>query len=198
MPLPDKITVKLSSEAAETASITPVVVQEMALAELVELMLGLAGKDAARIHELLLRGTLVSGASRFRWPGWDAGRADIEELLARFPDPDPARPFDAGHCILVTLAGAGKQIPLPMEVAGRRRLLARRSFWDLLIEVAASEPPAYLDYSYKERADRYRRTLSREAAARLRSEADLLAYSTLAEQVRAWALEAADFYVRRP
>jgi len=72
MPLPEKIRVKLSSEAAESIALTPVVVQEMALRELIEHVLGVTGKDEARIRDLLLRGTLVSGASRFRWPGWEA------------------------------------------------------------------------------------------------------------------------------
>ena len=67
MSLPDRVRVKLSSEAAEGISITPVVVQEIGTRELVEYMLGLTGKDEARVRELLLRGTLVSGASRFRW-----------------------------------------------------------------------------------------------------------------------------------
>src|SRR5450756_1325760 len=75
MALPPTVRVKLSSEAAESISITPVVVQEMPVRELVEYMLGVTGKDEARIRELLLRGSLVSGASRFRWTGWDAGLA---------------------------------------------------------------------------------------------------------------------------
>ena len=70
MPLLDTIRVKLSSEAAEYVSITPVVVQEMPVRDLVEHMLGITGKDEARVRDLLLRGTLVSGASRFRWTGW--------------------------------------------------------------------------------------------------------------------------------
>ena len=48
MALPDRIRVKLSSEAAEGISITPVVAREMPLRELVEYMLGVTGKDAAR------------------------------------------------------------------------------------------------------------------------------------------------------
>src|SRR5438874_1143259 len=72
MALPDKVRVKLSSEAAEGISITPVVAREMPLRELVEYMLGVTGKDEGRVRELLLRGTLVSGASRFRWAGWEA------------------------------------------------------------------------------------------------------------------------------
>ena len=92
MALPQTVRVKLSSEVAEAISITPVVVQELAVRELVEHLLGIAGKDERRIRELLLRGTLVSGASRFRWAGWDADIESLRELLATFPDADPARP----------------------------------------------------------------------------------------------------------
>src|SRR5438445_12044335 len=93
MPLPDSVRVKLSSEVADSISITPVVVQNIPIRELVEHMLGVTGKDTPRLHELLLRGTLVSGASRFRWSGWAADHTDIEALLTTFPDRDPLRPF---------------------------------------------------------------------------------------------------------
>ena len=83
MALPPTVRVKLSSEAAESISITPVVVQEMPVGELVEYMLGVTGKDEARIRELLLRGSLVSGASRFRWTGWDAGLENLREQVGR-------------------------------------------------------------------------------------------------------------------
>jgi hypothetical protein len=92
MSLPDSVRVKLSSEAAESISITPVVVRDIPMRELIEHMLGITGKDVPRLHELLLRGTLVSGASRFRWSGWDADPDAIRSLLATFPDPDPLRP----------------------------------------------------------------------------------------------------------
>ena len=62
MSLPETVRVKLSSEAADYVSLTPVVVQELPLRELVEHMLGITGKDEARVRDLLLRGTLVSGA----------------------------------------------------------------------------------------------------------------------------------------
>src|SRR5205809_6358593 len=93
MALPDRIRVKLSSEAAESISLTPVVVREMPVRELVEYMLGVTGKDEARVRELLLRGTLVSGASRFRWSGWEADPQSLTALLATFPDAEPMRPF---------------------------------------------------------------------------------------------------------
>src|SRR3974377_991167 len=105
MALPPTVRVKLSSEAAESISLTSVVVQEMPVRELVEYMLGVTGKDEARIRELLLRGSLVSGASRFRWAGWDAGAENLRELLATFPDPDASRPFAAANCTRAILRG---------------------------------------------------------------------------------------------
>ena len=47
MALPATVRVKLSSEAAESISLTPVVVQELPIRELVEHMLGVTGKDVA-------------------------------------------------------------------------------------------------------------------------------------------------------
>jgi len=87
MALPETIRVKLSTEAVGAISITPVVVEDIPLRDLVGRMLGLTGKDAARVRELLLRGTLVSGASRFRWKGFDAAVTGIEmaNLLRAIP-----------------------------------------------------------------------------------------------------------------
>src|SRR5437868_13724826 len=110
MALPDRIRVKLSSEAAEGISITPVVAREMPLRELVEYMLGITGKDEARVRELLLRGTLVSGASRFRWSGWEAEAPAIAELLRTFPAPEPERPFASARCVRAILRGGRQAI----------------------------------------------------------------------------------------
>src|SRR5579872_3992610 len=105
MALPPTIRVKLSSEAAESIALTPVVVQEIAIRDLIEHMLGITGKNEARIRELLKRGTLVSGASRFRWTGWEADADGITEVLATFPDDDPTREFAAARCRRVILRG---------------------------------------------------------------------------------------------
>ncbi len=45
MALPPTIRVKLSSEAADSISLTPVVVQELPVRDLIEHMLGVTGKD---------------------------------------------------------------------------------------------------------------------------------------------------------
>src|SRR6202049_2349646 len=108
MALPQTVRVKLSSEAAEAISITPVLVQELPVRELVERMLGVTGKDQGRIRELLLRGTLVSGASRFRWQGWEPDLDSLREMLATFPNPEPDRPFAAERCLRAILRG-GRQ-----------------------------------------------------------------------------------------
>ena len=138
MALPQTVRVKLSSEVAEAISITPVVLQELPVRELVEHLLGIAGKDESRIREILLRGALVSGASRFRWAGWDADVASLRELLATFPDADPARPFAAAACIRAILRGGRHAIEIPREAAARRSWFQRKTFWDLLMEVVGA------------------------------------------------------------
>src|SRR3954447_16357494 len=115
MPLPQTVRVKLSSEAAEAISITRVVVQDMPMRDLMDHILGVTGKDQARIGELLRRGSLVSGASRFRWEGWEADTDALRELLARFPDPDPARVFARARCVRAVLQGDRRPIELARE-----------------------------------------------------------------------------------
>lgn len=197
MAIPQTIRVKLSSEEAGSVSITGVVVRDIPLRELVTLMLGITGKDAARVHDLLRRGTLVSGATRYRWQGWDAGLDNVAELLETFPRPDPSRPFSADHCVRAVIQGPGYGTELPRELGVRRRLFRRRSFWSALMEVADQESLRYIDYSYKEKADCYRVELSLSAAERLRGHAGLVRYPTLENQIRSGSVEAVDLFVER-
>jgi len=197
MVLPPTVRVKLSSEAAEAISLTPVVVQELAIRELVEHMLGIAGKDPARLREILLRGTLVSGASRFRWAGWEADLEALRELLATFPDPDPARPFAAAGCVRAILRGGRHDVIVPREAVSRKSLFRRATFWDLLMAAATAATPAYAGYSYRDRSDRYLCDLSVAATARLRDSISLIRYSTLREQVRSLAFTQAELFVVR-
>ncbi|HTM47393.1 MAG TPA: hypothetical protein VL285_01850 [Bryobacteraceae bacterium] len=197
MSLPETIRVKLSSEAADTISITPVVLRDIPMRELIEHMLGVTGKDTPRIHELLLRGTLVSGASRFRWAGWDSDRAAIGEMLATFPDPDPLRPFSASRCVRASLRGPGRRIEIPREVGQRKPLFRRSSFWDTLMDVVVQSETRYLDYSYRERADCYAASLSLDGLEKLRARAGLVKYTTLQQQIRQSHLETVDLWVTR-
>lgn len=197
MALPERIRVKLSSEAAESISITPVVVQELPVRELIEHMLGVAGKDEARIRELLLRGTLVSGASRFRWAGWEADLESLREMLATFPDADPARRFAAERCIRAVLRGPRQAVEISREAAAQKGMFRRASFWDLLMEVAGAAPLSYAGYSYRDRADRFTAGLSVADAERLRAGGDAVRFSTLREHLQRAAFAHVEVYVVR-
>ena len=197
MPLPTTVRVKLSSEVAESISITPVVVRDIPIRELIEHMIGITGKDEARLHDLLLRGTLVAGASRFRWIGWDADRDAIREALTTFPDPDPDRRFAPELCIRAALRGPGRRIEIPREIGQRKPLFRRTSLWDTLMGVASSSEVRYVDYVYRERADCYTAALSVAALERLRESARLVKYSTLQQQILHTNLESVDLFVAR-
>jgi hypothetical protein len=198
MALPQTVRVKLSSEVAEAISITPVVLQELPVLELVEHLLGIAGKDESRIREMLLRGTVAIGATRFRWAGWDADRESLRELLATFPDADPARPFAAAGCIRATLRGGRHAIEIPREAAARKSLFQRKTFWDLLMEVASASRPAYSGYSYRDRADRYLREFTPAETECVRAAASEVRYSALRDQIRSVGFTQAELYVTRP
>jgi hypothetical protein len=197
MALPQTIRVKLSSEAAESIALTPVVVQELPVRELIEHMLGITGKDESRIRELLKRGTLVSGASRFRWTGWEADLDGVREILATFPDADPSRPFAAAQCVRAVLRGGRQALEIPREVGARKGFFQRASFWQLLMEVAGGAAGSYAGYSYKDRADRYLRDLSVAEADRLRAGSGAVQFSTLRELIRSTAFTQAELYCGR-
>jgi len=197
MALPHTVRVKLSSEAAESISITPVVVQDMAIRELVEYMLGVTGKDEGRIRELLLRGSLVSGASRFRWAGWDADLANLRDLLATFPDADPTRGFSAADCTRVILRGGRLPIEISREAAARKGLFQRETFWNALMKVVTATNPAYAGYSYRDRCDRYLREFSGAQREQVRAASGMVRYTTLRDQIRSLAFVQAELYVKR-
>jgi hypothetical protein len=197
MSLPATVRVKLSSEAAEGISITSVVAQDLPLRDLVEHMLGITGKNEARVRELLLRGTLVSGASRFRWTGWEADLDGLRELLATFPSDDPARVFVPGRCVRAVLRGGRQAIHIPREAGARKPLLRRESFWDVLMDLAAAGEIQYLHYSYKDRADCYRLDMPLAAAEKLRGASEVVKYSSLREQIRPAGFVWAELYVER-
>jgi hypothetical protein len=197
MGLPETIRVKLSSEAAESISITPVVAEEIPIRELVEHMLGITGKDGPRIQELLRRGALVTGASRFRWAGWEADLEGLRELLSTFPDPDPSRVFAAERCLRAVLRGGRQAIELPREAVGHKSLLRGKTFWDLLMEVIARGEVAYAGYSYRDRADRYLREFHPAEIERLRAASGMVRYTTLRNQIQSQGFFSAELFVAR-
>ncbi len=197
MALPQSVRVKLSSEAAGGITITPVVVQELPVRELVEHLLAVAGKDEARIRDMLLRGSVVSGASRFRWAGWETDAESLRDLLATFPDPDPALQFARERCVRAVLRGPRQSVEIRREAAARKGLFQRETFWDVLMSVVAEGAAAYMDYSYRERADRFSREFTSTETERLRSARGSIGYSTLRDQVASVVFTRAELHVPR-
>jgi hypothetical protein len=155
----------------------------MPVRDLVEVILSATGKDAGRVQDVLHRGAVVQGGSRFRWQGIDAVAEDLASLLATFPDPDPKRLFRAERCIGAKLRAGLHVVELPKQIAAEKRLFRHRSFWDALMEAAERGPVEYTDYSYRLRGDEYRMKVSSAELIRLREAAALLRYSGLAAQV---------------
>lgn len=197
MGLPGTVRVKLSSEEAGYLSVTPVVVREMPLGELLEMILAGTGKDAARVAGVLGRGTLSRGASRLRWEGLPATQEEVTAALAAFPDPDPARRFAPADCTGVVLRCEEGRVELSRRTASARRLLHRGSFWDSLMAVSLRVPLRYVTYCYRQRADCYLAELTPSAALQLQAQAGELRYSALARQLRQAHLTAVEFYVPR-
>jgi hypothetical protein len=197
MGLPPTVRVKLSSEAAESIAMTPVVAQELSIRELIGHMLAVTGKDPTRMREILLRGTLVSGASRFRWTGWPADEVSLRELLATFPDPEPTRVFDCDRCVRLVLRGGRHPIEIPRETSARKGLFQRETFWDVLMQMVPASPLTYAGYSYRDSADRFTRDLTLEESARLREAAGALKYSTLREQIHTVAFTSVEVFATR-
>lgn len=197
MALPQTVRVKLSSEVAESISLTPVVVQELPIGELLEHLLAVTGKDEPRIREVLLRGRMVSGASRFRWAGWDPDMDGLRQALAAFPDPDPGRPFQAENCVRTVLKGGRVPVDIAREAAARKSLFARRTFWDDLMDVVGAGVAVYAGYSYRARTDRYMRELSHDEAVRICEAAGRSKFTTLRDQIRTTAFTQAEMFVER-
>jgi hypothetical protein len=167
----------------------------MALEELVRQMLGVTGKDAGRVTEVLCRGSLVAGGSRFRWDRLDAVEGDVAVWLTRYPDPDPSRPFDPAACFLAVLHSRGRQLSIERLAGEKRRFFRKRSFWEALLQLVST--PEYIQYSYRESADVYRRNLDAATLQELRSASKLLVYSSFEAQIRTNTITAVDLFTRR-
>jgi hypothetical protein len=170
---PETIPVRYTEEEAGYVSFRPVVRQVFKLNELLDMVLSVTGKDAQRIRQILRSGTVVFHFYRYWWQGFEIAEAELEPLLARFPDPDPSREFRAAQCSAALIEDAGTPPHLLAEIeraaASRTSLFRRRSFWDALLAAAAAASGAvsYHGYSYARRADLYRLELTDEARAGL-------------------------------
>lgn len=171
MPLPNQIPLRYSDEDAGYVSMRPVVKQIFRLNELIDMIVSIVGKDAVRIQQILRTGTIVYNGYRYSWDALSADLSEIDTLLAPFPDDDPSRPFHPTQAIAVLLESGGGTQRSVMEIsrkdASAKKLFGKHSPWDLLVHLAASDPPRYEKYSHSRRADFFRLTLSYDRAQQL-------------------------------
>ncbi|MDR3718464.1 MAG: hypothetical protein P4K98_06655 [Bryobacteraceae bacterium] len=195
MAAPETVRVKLSSEEAGAISLTPVVVRDMSLRELIEEIAAVHGKDAGRIAETLKRGSVTGGATRFRWQCVELSEVELASALAFLPVDEPARTFDLPHCTEARLIGPGIHIVVSRQVADVRRLFRRTSFWSELPRIAGALQ--YTVYSYRERADIFRAPLSIEQREAVRALLPALKHATLARRIHLAPFDAIEFVVTR-
>lgn len=166
MALPEKIPVRYTEEEAGYVSFRPLVRQSFAFHELLDMVLSVTGKDSERIRQILRSGTVVFHFYRYWWQGFEVSDAELAPWLARFPDPDPARPFRGDLCSVALIEDSSTPARLLVEVervtASRRGWLRRRSFWHAVIAAAGTSTVAYHSYSYSRRGDVYRVELTEE------------------------------------
>lgn len=189
MALPEAIPVRYTEEDAGYVTFRPVVRQTFRLSELLDMVLRVTGKDTARIRQILRSGTVVFHFYRYWWDGFEAGEAELDALLARFPDSDPARVFHAPACTMALLEGGTPPRHFSIEIdraaASRKGLLRRRSFWDVLLAAAAASRLGYRGYSYMYRGDLYRLELADRSRAELSSAAQSLGPRNLRKELTA-------------
>jgi hypothetical protein len=183
VPLPETIAVKYTEEEAEYLSMRPLVRQTFRAPELVDMIVQVAGKDLARVQQILRGGTVVYHSFRYWWQGFEPDAAALGEILAKYPDADPERPFRAGDCAEVILESSGSpprhSLQITREAAAKtgpmekiaRALRNQSSFWKVLMDFAEEARPRYREYSYTRRADLYSIALTADQIARLTGEA---------------------------
>jgi hypothetical protein len=115
--LPEIIPVKYTEEEAEYLSMRPLVRQEFRSAELVDMIVQVAGKDPRRVQKILSAGTIVFHSFRYWWTGFEADAAALSEILTKYPDADPQRIFRAEDCSEVILESRATAVLAPVTIS---------------------------------------------------------------------------------
>jgi hypothetical protein len=168
---PEIIPVQYTEENSRYLAMTPVVKQPFRLRELVNMVVGVSGKDSVRVAHVLGAGSVSYNGYHYTWPGFEPTSKEMEELLAQYPDSDPSQSFCAANAVGVILEMGGgterKLTEMSRETASAKKTFSRRSPWDVLLAQAKETPPHYQEYDYARDADRFRLMLHYEAGERL-------------------------------
>lgn len=197
MPIPETVRVKLSSEAAGSVSLTPVVSQDLPFADLLAIVMTSGGEEPARVHEILKRGSIVSGATRYRWAPVLLTMDELGAALESAPRSDPSRPFDESLCARAVIHSGLARVEVSRAQAARRRLFQRQSFWDAMLAEVKSNELRYVRYVHKDKEDCYSIVLGAESGRTLQSAARLLKFASLAQSLKRSTPDRIDLFVPR-
>jgi hypothetical protein len=168
MPLPEQIPLRYTEEDAGFVSVRPVVKQTFRLPELVDMVVSVAGKDAARVQQIFRTGTVVYNGYRYWWDALPAELEEIERLLLPFPEDDPSRPFEPEQAtaVLVEIGGGAQRtvVEISRQDAAQKKLFAKHSPWDVLTNFASGKTARYEKYAHARRADLFRLSLAFDQA----------------------------------
>ena len=171
MALPTTIPLRYTEEDAGYMSVRPVVKQTFRLAELVDMVVSVAGKDAARVQQIFRSGTVVYHSYRYWWDSLSAALPELEKLLSGFPDDDPARPFvpQEAAAVLFEMGGGTQRVvtEITRREASQKKLFAKQSPWDVLIASAVSHAARYDKFDHGRKADLFRVSLPFDQAQSL-------------------------------
>jgi hypothetical protein len=173
MALPQQIPLQYTEEDAGYMSVRPVTKQTFRLHELTDMVVSVAGKDAARVQQIFRGGSVIYNGYRYWWEPIPVEPGEIEALLIPFPDDDPSRPFDTAGAVAVLLemgGGAQRQVvEITRKDASSKKLFQKASPWDVLVNLASAHTARYEKYSHARRADLYRVSLPYDEASQLLS-----------------------------
>ena len=171
MGLPEHIAVRYTEEDAGYMSVRPVVKQTFRLRELVDMVVSVAGKDAARMQQILRSGTVVYHGYRYWWDALSTDAAELAPLLAPFPSDEPSREFvprEATGALLEMGGGTQRTVTeISRQEASAKKLFAKDSPWDVLTAWAGGQAARYEKYDHGRKADLFRVSLPFDKAQEL-------------------------------
>ena len=194
--IPSTIRVKLLSEAAGYINFSHVVQRDFSMPELLEVLLPVLGRHAARIRQILRAGTISTGEYRYRWESLEVAEVELSSILEALPGPDPSRVFQPESCFLVRFRRGVETLDLARERASRKSLFARQSFWEGLLD-SFGQSVRYADYSHADKADVFALELEAEGRAKLEPLVPLLRPRSLAERLERFQAERIEWLTRR-
>ena len=165
--------------------------------ELAGKIIGVCGKNGARLATILSRGSLVSGETRYRWAPFQVSPKEVDGILDQFPDHDPELAFDGARCFRMVFRDGLGEFEITREAGSQKRVFRRKGFWDDALAVLGRLDLQCERYSYSEEADVFVAELPHETRLRLAQLAPRLRFTMLEARLRSLGSDCVSLYARR-